>query len=106
MLNSFATLRFHELAEVLTEHDGVSVGRQFGRDCLKYGKHAFIVLDSKVLAFRTGPDSQKLTEAIPGAWLWNPKDHPRPKQSWIACLPHDAEQISSLALFAFDWVRS
>lgn len=105
MLNTLANFRFAELSEVMLDHAGVSMGRQFGRDCLKYGRHSFIVLDRNVLAFRTGPNSVQLVEDLPAAWLWNPNGQPRPKLSWVASLPQDSELICTLALHAFDWIK-
>lgn len=105
MLTSLVDLRFHELAEVMLDHSGVARGRRFGRECLKFGKHAFIVLDSHALAFNTGPDSCRLVDEMPNSWFWNPNAAPKPKQSWIACPPHDSLQICTLAVHAYDWVQ-
>jgi len=105
MRTSLVGLRFSELAEVMLEHAGVARGRRFGRECLKLGKHAFIVMDLHVLAFNTGPATPRLVDEMPNTWLWNPEAHPKPKHSWIASLPHDSNQVCTLAVHAYEWVQ-
>lgn len=84
----------------------VTLGRRFGRDCLKFGKRAFIVLDNELLAFLTGDDSARLLQSVPDARFWNPNDQARPKQSWVACPACHADSIIVLASAAFGWVQS
>lgn len=103
---SIAQARFAELAEVLLCCSGVGLGRGFGRECLKFGKRPFIVLDAPQLAFLTGSAAPALLQTLPLAQPWNPRNGRRPKESWIATLPCDVESVGTLTMAAYDWVRS
>ena len=103
--DSLAQVRFAELTEILLECSGVTLGRRFGRDCLKFGKRPFVVLDSFVLAFRVGPHADALHASFPLTTLWNQRHLRNPKLSWLACPPHETGALSTLTVAAFDWVR-
>ncbi|MGB0127801.1 MAG: hypothetical protein WBP72_09190 [Rhodocyclaceae bacterium] len=101
---SIAQARFSELAEAMLQCPGVCLGRSFGRECLKFGRRAFVVLDVSELAFLTGPASPVLLDKLPLARPWNPRNGRRPKDSWVASLPQDVESLGMLTLAAYEWV--
>jgi hypothetical protein len=84
---------------------GVTLGRRFGRDCLKYEKRPFIAVDSLVLAFLVGPRAATLLDSYPTTRLWNPRNGRTPKLSWICCTPNHPHTLSVLTLAAYDWVQ-
>lgn len=103
--SSLVEVRFAELAEVMLACAGVTLGRRFGRQCLKFCKRPFVVLDLPWLAFRVGPGAAALLDSYPATWLWNPRNGRVPKQSWIACPPNDSDTLTTITLSAYDWVR-
>jgi hypothetical protein len=100
-----ALQRFTELAAALTEQPGVSLGRGFGKACLKLGKRTFIVHDEndKGIAFRVGQENAcRIVHDFIGVAFWNPKQERQPKQSWIVCHGGDGETLVHLAAAAYE----
>jgi hypothetical protein len=97
--------RFSELAAALTEQPGVTLGRGFGRPCLKLGKRVFLVHDEndQSIAFRVGqPSARRMHQELTGVALWNPKRERQPKQSWVVCYGGSGETLVYLAAAAFE----
>lgn len=101
--DEFVRGRFDELAFVLCQQPDVTVGRSFGRPCVKLGKRAFLVCDETVLAYRVGEQNAiKLRNQHSSLDLWNPKAERQPKTSWIATCGDNAELLVMLAAAAYE----
>lgn len=101
--DEFVRRRFDELALILCQQPEVTVGRSFGRPCVKLGKRAFLVCDETVLAYRVGEQNAiKLCDQNFSLDLWNPKAERQPKTSWIATCGDNAELLVMLAAAAYE----
>jgi hypothetical protein len=99
--------RFADIATVFLEQPGVVVGRGFGRDCVKFGKKAFLAIepDHSGVAFRLGEDGAlHACRRWSGLELWNPKAERKPKHGWVICKSADGELLVHLAAAAFEYI--
>jgi hypothetical protein len=98
--------RFANIATVFLEQSGVVIGRGFGRECVKFGKKAFLAIepDHSGIAFRLGEDgAAHACRRWSGVELWNPMEARKPKHSWVICKSADGELLVQLAAAAYEY---
>ncbi|PQZ89099.1 hypothetical protein CQ018_16275 [Arthrobacter sp. MYb227] len=79
--------------------EGVSSGKMFGKDALKFESKAIACLLQDTMAFKVGRDSAAMAKAMkhPGAELFDPSGQGRPFKDWVAVPESSIERWEELA---------
>lgn len=79
--------------------EGVSSGKMFGKDALKFESKAIACLLEDKMAFKVGRASKAMAGAMqyPGAELFDPSGQGRPFRDWVAIPESSIEHWEELA---------
>lgn len=79
--------------------EGVSSGKMFGKEALKFESKAIACLMEDKMAFKVGRDSATMATAMkhPGAELFDPSGQGRPFKDWVAVPESSIEHWEALA---------
>lgn len=79
--------------------EGVSLGKMFGKEALKFESKAIACLMEDKMAFKVGRESEVMANAMkyPGAELFDPSGQGRPFKDWVAVPESSIERWEALA---------
>ena len=79
--------------------EGVTPGKMFGKDALKFESKAIACLLEDRMAFKVGRDSKAMSQGMecPGAELFDPSGQGRPFRDWVAVPESSMERWEPLA---------
>ncbi len=96
---------FMEIAAELAERRSTTIGKMFGKTCLKTGPKAFAALYQDEMVFRLGKETLTpfLTE-YRGSQNWDPSGKHRPMKDWLQVPIQHQEKWPTLAEQALEFV--
>jgi len=79
--------------------EGVTPGKMFGKEALKFESKAIACLLEDRMAFKVGRDSTAMSQGMdcPGAELFDPSGQGRPFRDWVAVPESSLERWEQLA---------
>jgi hypothetical protein len=94
----------NEIAAGFGADDSVTVGKWFGRPCLKVGGKVFAVLHGDDMAFRLAGEAHEEALQIEGARLFDPRGKGHPMKQWVQVPAAYSSTWGRLARLAYDCV--
>jgi hypothetical protein len=93
-----------ELAAAFSPQQGVTVGRWFGKQCLKVEGRVFAARSGDAMAFKLPEEALSQALQLEGAHLFDPRGTGHPMKEWVEIPAGGADAWPSSALVARDYV--
>lgn len=94
--------QYIEIGELFAEKHGTSMGKMFGKQCLKTNNKAFAAFFMDDMVFKLGQEEIfQLREKYIGSENWDPSGKNRPMKDWLQVpseFKHDWKMLAEQAL--------